>query len=180
MTKLNPNAVWNDFKNAFCDALDEFDRETLLKSWQKGGRTPFYEHQLTPAIAAKLNLDRIVERFRCDYTFLDKRGIPHIFAESENNHETAGHEIDDLCCLAAPLKILFLSCDWQETERDKFLPMWCEAIRKRHAAVPLDCLYSIIVGEWDDDVHVQLSYFFTLIDANGNALDAGMHSAAQT
>jgi hypothetical protein len=163
MTKLNPNTIWHDFQTAFCSALDEFDRVALLQAWQKYYRTPFYEHELMPAIKGKLGLDLKAERFRCDYTFLDANRIPHIFAESENDHKTAAHEIEALCCFAAPLKVLFLSCAWQATEREKFLPGWCEIIRKHHAAVPLDCLYAIIVGEWDDEPDdARLNYFFYL------------------
>jgi hypothetical protein len=51
--------------------------------------------------------------------------------------------------MAAPLKVLLLSCDWRATQSAKFLPRWLEIIRLHHSVTSLDCLYAIMVGEWD-------------------------------
>jgi len=112
------------------------------------------------------------EMLKFDYTFLNADGVPIIIAEAENKHGTAGHEIKCLCCGAAPLKVLVLSCEWQASEKRKFLPRWCEIIRTHHAVISMDCLYAIIVGEWGES----LEYSFTVINTAGNVIEESRHT----
>ncbi len=102
--------------------------------------------------------------------------MPIIAVESENAHATAWQEMECLCSLAAPLKVLVLSCDWQN-EKMKFLPEWTDIIRKHHAAVSVGCLYVIVSGEWENE---ELPiYSFTLIDAAGIILEESNHAVGQ-
>lgn len=156
------------FKTAFCMALENNERSELLRMWQSvSDKTWFYEKTLMPVVAANLGWELHIEKFRCDYMFLDKDSVPLIAVESENAHETASHEVSCLCGLAAPLKVLVISCDWQNSEKSIFLPKWTEIIRKHHEVISLDCLYMIVVGEWDEPDDALLKYSFTLIGPSG-------------
>lgn len=126
-----------------------------------------------PATAQKLGFLMAPERHRCDYAFVNLDGVPLIFAEVENAHTTASHEIRCLCSLAAPLKVLVLSCDWQDTEKARFLPQWREIIKTHHAVISMDCLYAVIVGEWGDAL---LQYSFTLLDTRGEVIEDSQHT----
>ena len=142
-------------------------------------KTYFYEWSLMPAVKRHLGYDLHVERLRCDYTFLDPNQVPLIAVEAENAHQTAAHEMHCLCSLAAPLKILLLSCDWQASEKAKYLPEWREIIRAHHAVVSVNCHYGIIVGEWDEPDDALLKFSFTLLDTDGAILEDEIRSVAE-
>lgn len=169
---LSPIAVWNDFKFAFRSALDEVEPARLEKAWQDvRAKTFFYEWELMPAIGAKLGCQMTTERFRCDYTFIPPDGIPIAFVESENAHQTANREVADLCCWAAPLKALVISCEWCESEKDVWLPVWCDIIRKHHSNVRMDCLYAIVVGTRGGNGDDLFRYYFTLLNTTGEVIE---------
>src|SRR5438105_1129405 len=110
MQPTQPKDLWTNFKNAFCRILDETEREKLVEAWGDIKiKTTFYESELMPAMAAQLGMGFQIERLRCDYTFLDANRVPLIAVEAENCHPTAWKEMESLCSLAAPLKILVLS-----------------------------------------------------------------------
>lgn len=115
-----------------------------------------------------------VEHLRVDYTFFDENEVPVIAVESENAHVNAWEEIEQLSSLAAPLKVLILSCDWADVKQ-KYLPEWTDIIRRHHQVVSVDCLYAIIVGEWDDEKLPV--YSLTLIDPTGQVLEESKHQA---
>lgn len=170
---LDTRIIWTEFVAAFCSALDEAGPDRLLAMWRGiGEKTHFYENGLMPTIASKLGCRLEIERFRCDFTFTLPEGVPVAFVESENAHPTAGKEIVDLCCLAAPVKALIVSCAWHDSEREIWLPRWREIIRRHHAYFPMDCVYGVIVGEWgrgvpDDTI---LRYYFTAVDSRGDVI----------
>jgi len=171
---INPQSIWVNFKTAFCEALDETDKTKFLEAWQSlPTKTVYYEWTLMPAVAAKLGFRMQTERHRSDYTFLNSDAVPIIFGESENNHTTAGQEMECLCSLASPLKFLLICCTWQATEERKFLPWWAEIIRNRHAVVSMDCLYAIVVLEWDTSMKCS----FTLLDTTGNVIEKSLYPA---
>jgi len=166
------NALWTNFKGAFAKAFDEKTKVELGKAWgDKITKTLFYEKVLMPTLGNYLDLDYKIEHLRCDYTFLDKNKVPIIAIESENSHGTAHQEFQSLCGLAAPLKILILSCDWEASEKKTFLPQWKEIIRRHHAVVSVNCMYAIIVGEWQDSKVEQINFSFTRIDTDGNSTE---------
>lgn len=173
---ISPHATWNDFRKAFCDTLDTIDRTHLLEAWENGAnKTAFYEHKFMSIVAERLGCSLAIEYLRADYTFFTADHIPLVFAEAENAHGSAGHEIKNLCSVAAPLKVLILSCSWQDSERDRFLPEWVNVIRMRHQAILMDCCYGIIVGEWHDTDRCFIEYSFTLIDTDGTVHPQHLH-----
>jgi hypothetical protein len=170
--------LWLNFKNAFTKALDEAGKEKLNEAWKDvASKTTFYGN-LMPSIANRLGMKHQFERLRRDHTFLKANGVPLIIIECENQHGTAWQEMEFLCSLAAPLKMLVLSCEWQASEKNKFLPIWIEIIRKHHAVVSLDCMYGIIVGEWQES-DFSFEYSFTCIDTNGNSREDGFHQVVR-
>ncbi|GEP46237.1 hypothetical protein [Brevifollis gellanilyticus] len=174
---VKPLQLWEEFRSAFCAALDLNSREGLGQMWENiKAKTSFYEGTLMPMITKSLGYGLEFERFRFDYTFVDENGIPLIVVESENAHAKASHEINCLCNLAAPLKVLVLSCDWQRSEKITHLPVWQAIIQKNHAVVSVDCLYGIIVGEWDEPEDALLTYSFMLLDNKGAVIDEHIHS----
>jgi hypothetical protein len=88
------------------------------------------------------------EFLRCDFTLVNAEGIPLVFLESENIHGSASEEIEKLCCIAAPVKVLFLSCSWYDSERAAWLDEWMQRVRKQHEFIEFDSVYMIVVGEW--------------------------------
>lgn len=177
--KNPPLNTWKLFKSALCQSLDATPHNKLLEAWESGPhKTAFYEWTLLPDVAKALGCQWQTERHRCDFAFLTPEGVPLIFAEAENAHPTAAHEIRHLCSLAAPLKVLFISCDWFESEKVVYLPRWQEIIRLHHSVVSMDCLYAIIVGGWDDGQFCE--YLFTVINAEGAVVEEGRHQVKST
>ena len=126
-----------------------------------------------PKVAANIKLKLHPERYKRDYTFVNENDVPLILAEVETSHPTATREIINLCCFCAQLKVLVLSCDWEATEKSKFLDSWRKIIIDHHAAFQMDCLYAIVVGEWQNE-HL-IEYSFTLIDTGGNVIENDKH-----
>jgi len=180
MAAAIPKQVWDEFKTAFEKALDGAGEAKMLQAWKTlPQKTEFYERVLMPAIGDQLGLTFQIERLRCDYTFLDPDRVPLIAIESENCHPSAWQEMESLCSLAAPVKALILSCEWEDSQERKFLPRWTEIIRKHHAVVSMDCLYAIIVGEWSDKSS-RVEYSFTAIEPSGNTLPKTFHWIGKT
>lgn len=167
--KADPQKLWTDFKAAFGEALNEKSPQELAEMWKAVGlKTSFYEQRLMPAVAERLGLKLAIEHQRIDHTLVDDAGVPLIAVEVENAHTTAAHEIRCLCCLATPLKVLILSCDWKASEKKRYLPEWIQIIQRHHAVVSTECLYGIVVGEWGSDADAPLEYSFLLLDPTGD------------
>lgn len=169
--KSDPKAIWKQFRTALCDALKATSFAVLEEVWKSGpNKTAFYENALMPKVAKLMGGKLKKEKHRCDYALLNSDGVPIVFAEAENNHGTASHEIMSLCALTAPLKVLLISCDWKETEKMAYLPQWAKIIRTHHAEVTMDCLYAIIVGGWEGD-GTPFEYISTLLDTSGKEIE---------
>lgn len=170
-----PQLYWQEFQSAFCQALDQTSVADFEEAWSHvRKKTHFYEFHLMPAVAQVLGQRVQVEHMRVDYTFFDKNEVPVIAVEAENSHPSAWEEIEQLSSLAAPLKVLILSCDWA-SEKQKYLPEWTDIIRRHHQVVSVDCLYAIIVGEWENEPRP--IYTLTLVDTNGQVLEEFKHQA---
>ena len=170
-----PQTTWTEFRAAFYNALDQVKPEKFLEAWKYGGHNmnPFYAETFMPKVAANIKLKLHPERYKRDYTFVNENDVPLILAEVETSHPTATREIINLCCFCAQLKVLVLSCDWEATEKSKFLDSWRKIIIDHHAAFQMDCLYAIVVGEWQNE-HL-IEYSFTLIDTGGNVIENDKH-----
>jgi hypothetical protein len=99
------------FLSAFKEYFGKCEPNTLMEFWAtKPTRTNFYREQAMPAIAEMLNLVHGNEEFKVDYVMAKRsnRGylVPKIYIESENDFESADHEIKKLCSLNSPLRVL--------------------------------------------------------------------------
>jgi hypothetical protein len=175
MKPAEMHELWSNFKDAFVKSLDVIGKSRLEEAWADVRvKTIFYKKDLMPEIARHLGMNHKTERLRRDHSFLDANHVPMIVVECENQHGTAWQEVESLCSLAAPLKVLVLSCEWQASEQKVYLPIWTDIIRKHHAVISLRCLYAIVVGEWlDADSCVE--YSFTSIDHEGKDSNHGFY-----
>jgi hypothetical protein len=147
--KIDTNAEWNRFKSSLTEELRATPIKDFTVAW--GGRkdkTGFYGSSLLPRIAKRCGMNVWYEFLRCDFVLANDEGIPLVFVESENCHGSASEEIEKLCCIAAPVKALFLSCSWYDSEREAFIDGWLQRIRKQHDFIEFESIYMIVVGEW--------------------------------
>ena len=168
------DTLYLQFKLALKKQLFNTTISTFEHAWANGlsNKTKFYG-EFFSSVAKELNLNTAYEQFRCDLTFSDSDNIPLILIECENVHTTASTEIEQLCCLNAPIKALVISCDWFDTEREKWLPIWRTIIKKYNFAFPTTSKFSIIVGEWGrgkpcDDI---LRYYLITLSSTGDIID---------
>ncbi len=169
-THFNPHTEWSKIR----DTIEAELRRTPISEFEKAFGSPDakteFNGQLLEAVAERLGYHRWTEFLRCDFAIVNRQKIPVAFIESENYHGTAEDEIDKLCAVSAPVKILMLSCSWSDSERAVFSPVLEGADCTSGINIfGEDCVYAIIVAEWgrgqpEDEV---LRYLFDVIDHRG-------------
>lgn len=165
---------WQRFRDSLILELKATPIADFEAAWMGlKNKTGFYGSDLLARVSERNNWTVWYEFLRCDFALVNHDGIPIVFIESENNHQSASEEIEKLCCVCAPLKVLLLSCSWYDSERAIHLQGWRERIRKQNEALSFDCVYAIVVGEWgrgypDDGV---LRYYIESFDADGADLE---------
>ena len=95
--------------------------------------------------------------FRVDGIFYKKAKndfkVPIIFIESENNLDSTETEIYKLCCLNAPLKIIFICHEWSEEKKeDTTEGHWDYIINDFKQENILIGHLGVIVAEWMDEL----------------------------
>lgn len=155
--KFDALAEWRKFEAALIQELKATPLAEFKSAWQEGPlgdrfryKNQFY-NKLIGNVAAHLEYDSNQEYLRIDHVFLNEDRVPVVFIECENNHETVGlpfHEIDNLCAVNSPVKALFLSCSWADSEREKFLSDWKERIGTYRKYFDQNAVFMIVVGEW--------------------------------
>lgn len=170
---------WKKFQSEFKNALDEQSFEDLSYAWlSQTNRTSFYENNLIPKIATSMNLEFINEDFKIDYTLCQRVEdylAPLIFIESENNAQTATHELRKLNCLNAPLKVLVVCSEWCDEQgfwkhgggRKNLTETWLKNIKSHGNVWPSNSITAIIVAEWKDN----LRYYSFACNSNGEIVD---------
>jgi len=155
--KHNSAELWIDFTNALKQEIEGTHIDILGTAWESNAkRTSFYLELLLPKIATKLNLGFEREKtFRVDATFYRKAAndyqVPIIFIETENNSSTTETEIYKLCCLNAPLKVIFICLEWNnESRKDITEDYWQYIIDAFVAENRLVGHLGVIVAEWMD------------------------------
>ena len=133
------DSVWAGFKKALSDTLTGFGPNKLKEVWSSDAkRTAFYKTELFPKIAEQLELTyENKEYLRIDSVFYKVDSgtynyrIPIIAVESENHRVAIGNdsgtwgEVYKLCCINAPLKIIFTVGDWNdEIKNDHITDDW--------------------------------------------------------
>lgn len=137
-----------DFKREFISVLKSTSVERLNLAWSsQTERTAFYYEILRP-ISHNLGLKLITEFLRVDFCLNSSIDIPLIVIESENIVSSANHEVEKLCSLAAPVKVLLLCCSWADYERAKWFDGWRKRIKDHHVEIQRYGIYLFIVAEW--------------------------------
>jgi hypothetical protein len=169
---------WNSFKNALSQAVTETPLEDASNAWNSSSeRTQFYFDFLLPKVSHLMELGFEKEKlFRVDAVFYKKANngyqIPIVYIESENNVQSSYEEIYKLCCLNAPLKILFICVPW--TPENKKLIVdddWQYIVQDFASEDSLQGYLGIIVAEWMEE---GLKFYALYFDQNGNLSDEGV------
>jgi hypothetical protein len=158
-----PSPLLQPFLDSFTKALLRQPPQDLLDIWKgKTKRTNFYKRTLRDT-EKDLDLTLKPEHCRIDFVLgksFEIPGICHsgmvplIALESENEVDDAWEEVDKLCAINAPVKVLITCAIWSrpsqrkapgQTPRDDLLVRW----RAIHAAHPsrADDTFLVIVGE---------------------------------
>src|SRR6202035_5237607 len=128
----------------------------LHDGWKSLQRTQLYAERIVPAIAATMGLLRIPgEPLRVDHVLSDQSGVPIIFIESENAWDTAHQELQKLCWVAAPLRVVFTVCQWDDTpgiwtsggRKAACREKWQSILRGQSRVWPNPGLIAVIIAE---------------------------------
>ena len=161
-----PISTWTTFFDHFSRSLKAVPPDRFARAWNvEDERTAIYRAIIKSAgtVPAMSALTFRPERCRIDFmlgydvpsaTGLRPAFVPVIAVESENNVKDAAFEVDSLCALAAPVKLLITCAIWHETPptqlpREALLEHW-RAIHAAHRAgrpeLPED-MFAVVVGE---------------------------------
>ncbi len=159
--KFGANNIWDKFKSAFKEIITKYPIQTLEQSWlSKSDRSKFYFGSLLPKIATQLGLEFKTERpFRVDGLFF-KRGsqtteIPVVYIESENHAKSSNEEIYKLCCINAPLKILFICNEWTDTQKIEITNGYWNYIIDDFAEINLLIgNLCVLIAEWNEKLKI--------------------------
>lgn len=177
---INPEDLWERFCKALGRQLDAATDEQLQRAWSAHTeRTRFYTGQLLRNVAQDLHLRFNTELFKVDFAMWTKGaggGVPIVFIESENDASSAHHEVRKLACISAPLRVLFVTIQWDESPgvwpsggmRRKLLDHWSSIIKEYQGVWPRSGIFALVVGEWQPS-HV-LRFYANAFDADGNLL----------
>ena len=167
--------TWETFKSNVHQAMQSMPYDQLCKGWEsKTNRTRLYFDELFPQVASAMGYEYGKEKlFRIDGVFY-RRGpsgylVPHVFIESENDADSAGDEVYKLCCLNAPLKILFICQEWTldrktELTQDEWNYIINDFVKENH----LIGILGIVVAEWDTEFKLHTFAY----NAKGNLFDS--------
>jgi len=154
--------LWNDFKANLKDCLLATPKDKLLHSWGTNpSRTTLYFEGILPVVASKMNLLFKSEKpLRVDGLFYKIGGqstqIPIVAIEAENNIKSSDQEIEKLCYLAVPLKILFVCYEWNEaTEKEISEGYWEYIIEDFASENILTGTTAIIIADWSNKLTFQ-------------------------
>jgi hypothetical protein len=152
-----PMALAKIFLRALRESLLGVDAKTLWQAWSsKSCRTRFYAKTIIPEIARALGLIHRTERFTVDHVLvknsINGHDVPNICIESENDYAAATHEIEKLCCLNAPLKVLITATSKRFDRQPAGsayaqLRKWQAILRSHHENNPnFDGVFLVVVG----------------------------------
>lgn len=173
--KGNYFLLWTTFKNSLVESINETETSVFELAWKsRPERTRFYFDSLLPKVASKMNLDFEKEmKFRVDGTFFKKAGqtskVPIILLESENNAFDSHDEINKLCLLNAPLKVLMICNDWNDASKKMLTEnYWGYIIEDFAKESSLTGYFAIIIGEWNET----LKFYTFVYDNLGNSIES--------
>jgi hypothetical protein len=152
---------WHRFKKEFVSAMER-EPAKLASAWHGpiSARTSYYRATVLPPIAIAFGMDLDPELFRRDYAMrlTAKNGCkaPVVFIESENAGESADYEVEKLCAVSAPLRVLITAMKWEDAGyhlepggyRTDCMLKWGKIIQAHHEIWPQPGTLGVIVAEW--------------------------------
>ena len=164
--QFTSDLLWASFRKAFVDTTNEISIVDFEKAWiSSGDRTMFYFDSLLPTIAKKLDLTFEKEMiYRIDGVFSKVGGqntkVPVIYLESENDIRTSEREVNKLCMLNAPLKILMVCNEWNEASKKLIKEYYWDYIIEDFAEqIGLKGVFAVIIGEWNETLKIYTHVF---------------------
>lgn len=160
-TQSDALTIWQSFKDALAGELPGASAE-LMAAWSnRSARTSFYTSHLFERVAARLKLQVEAERFKIDCALVrpvdpPPLRVPVVLLESENDVWTAIDEIEKLCRLAAPLRVLLTVAEWSQAwphggHAQRLMTTWIRPIEACGRSYPQDGCLAIVVGELPSD-----------------------------
>lgn len=125
----NKELLLEDFRKYLRTNLEIVGLNKLIEVWPDELWTDFYKGDLFVRISENLNLQyRLKEYLTIDALFYSKSQkdayeVPMVVIETENEIGTIGDsELYKLCCINAPLKVIFTWCnEWNEATKKELL-----------------------------------------------------------
>lgn len=165
------HALWHNFKKEFVAQIKQQKDEGLEAAWTgPANRTQFYVEKIFPNVAKKLGLILTTELFKVDAALAIKQQptnweIPVIFVESENNIDTAEQEIDKLCSLSAPVRVLITVGDMEDSETKEWIDEWASLIKTYSKIWPNRGILGIIIADY------RLNFYSMAWGENGEKIE---------
>ncbi len=170
--------LWNNFVDAFLTEVKKLgsSSDELHSFWGSiTGRTDRYlgNSGLLKRIDSKLKLEFIWEYLHIDGCYRDSNGWPQVFVEVENNPNSTLNEIEKLCYVRAPLKILITVSKWPPDKPLK--QIWTKNISNswQWLQESPDTVYGFMIGEAkkDNSQGESLFYHYFSVSATGEVLN---------
>lgn len=129
MKYTDSKLLLEDFRRSLESNLTAFGFNKLLESWPDGKWTNFYKTDLFKTISDDLGLAYDFKEYLTIDALLyykerDKDyGVPLVVIETENNIDSITEgELYKLCCINAPLKVIFTWCEeWNEEAKKIYI-----------------------------------------------------------
>lgn len=155
--------LWFEFIEHFSVCIRRCSDEQLRQAWSNDtSRTKFYTNHLLPQVADDMNLKISKEKFKVDFMMAvedpySEHKIPKIYIESENIFNSADHEIEKLCSLNSPLRILITVDAWRRndpTKKFSKLRKWQSIIvaHQKHNKLDFAGTIGILIGDFKSDI----------------------------
>ncbi|MYB59385.1 MAG: hypothetical protein F4X51_23680 [Gemmatimonadetes bacterium] len=153
--------LWFEFIKYFSVCIRKCSDEQLCQAWSNStNRTKFYTEHLLPQVANDMNLEISKEKFKVDFVMgkedPSEHVIPKIYIESENVFNSAGQEIEKLCSLNSPLRILITVDEWPNDPTKKFskLREWQSIVKahKKQNKQNFSGTIGILIGAFESDI----------------------------
>ncbi|MBN3761144.1 hypothetical protein G3O01_09975 [Burkholderia sp. Ac-20365] len=136
-----PSNIWNTFFDHFSQGLKSVCPNQFARDWNNvEARTDIYRSIIQSATAMPATPKLTFEKERCRIDFMlgnevpTRHGlrpafVPIIAIESENHVKDAAHEVNSLCALACPTKLLITCAIWArkpkaQLSREALLQHW--------------------------------------------------------
>jgi hypothetical protein len=164
------------FISSFKKFITQTNRFEIESSWRsKSARTSLYCNIIMPFIAKDMSLIYEKEKFTIDY-ILSKQSyceinIPLVAIESENDYNSATHEVKKLCLVNTPLKVLITAPEKLFIKKAGAgaygkVREWQSIIRCYSQQNPcFSGMFLIIFGRFDGD---SVDYQYLAFHANGD------------